>query len=83
MKQIYKKRKQNPALYDNRNDSHQSAVWNTMGGIAEKCSGMVGQYLSGVLFFRMGSVWLRCPKNFHQNRGQRYPFWLAKAIERW
>lgn len=56
------KRKQNPALYDNRNDSHQSAVWNTMEGIAEKCSGMVGQYLSGVLFFRMGSVWLRCRK---------------------
>ena len=56
------KRKQNPALYDNRNDSHQSAVWNTMEGITEKCSGMVGQYLSGVLFFRMGSVWLRCRK---------------------
>ena len=33
-----------------------------MEGIAEKCSGMVGQYLSGVLFFRMGSVWLRCRK---------------------
>ena len=30
--------------------------------LAEKCSGMVGQYLSGVLFFRMGSVWLRCRK---------------------
>ena len=31
-------------------------------GSTEKCSGMVGQYLSGVLFFRMGSVWLRCRK---------------------
>ena len=80
MKQIYKKRKQNPALYDNRNDSHQSAVWNTMEGIAEKMFWHGGAVFIRSSVFQNGISMAAMSKNFHQNRGQRYPSGLRKLL---
>ena len=60
MKQIYKK--ENRILFSMITGM---IVISLLCGIQWRGSqknGMVGQYLSGVLFFRMGSVWLRCRK---------------------
>lgn len=78
MKQIYK-RKQNPALYDNRNDSHQSAVWNTMEG-SQKMFWHGGAVFIRSSVFQNGISMAAMSKNFHQNRGQRYPSGLRKLL---
>ena len=81
MKQIYKK-KQNSALYDNRNDSHQSAVWNTMEGIAENVLAWWGSIYPEFCFSEWDQYGCDVEK-FPSEQRPKISFWLAKAIERW